>query len=415
MRQRTVRSRHLQLALLCAVLAATALIGGATRSPARAATPGFLVLTPDPLEPGVDAPIVVVAVNANGNVKTGYRGTIAFSTNATGTSALPGHYTFKGYSEGGIHVFQDGLDVASPQTGVTLTVTDTALPSLTGTSSTFDVTYRPGIPAFVQARTAVGGTTTPSVTLRAVPTPGNLELAFISSNHGVPSLSGWTTIRAGDNLAAFYRIVPDGASPTVTADPFSGPTHWTINVNEYRGAYAPHPLGGVGAVGDRWSTTGIGSANVAIQPPGVASGLGGSNLRLVVALYERNGSSPGHDGRPVQAHVTSDMFYGDASGACTSSELGWGPGWHVRSRHTAPPATFDNLLTVSDQGVTCPVPGFTSVRTGWNWPDPTLRATTPDRSTATIILALRGAPVVSPADAYRAGPGWARLLHSNSL
>ena len=393
MRQRTAYARLLQITLLSAMLAVTCLVGVASRTPARAATPGFMVLTPDPLEPGVDAPIVVVAVNAQGHVKTGYRGTIAFSTNATGASALPGHYTFKGYSEGGIHVFQDGLDVASPQTGVTVTVTDTAVPALTGTSATFSVTYTPGIPAFVQARTAVGSNATPSVTLRTPPAAGDLELAFISANHGVPSLSGWTTVRTGDNLGAFYRIVPDGASATVTADPFAGPTHWTLNVIEYRGAYAPHPLGGVGAVGDRGSTTGIGSANVAIQAPGVASGLGGSNLRLVVALYERNGSSANHDGRPVQAHVTSDMFRGDAQGACTSSELGWGSGWRVRSRHTAPPATIDNLLYVQDQPVTCPVPGFTSVRTGWNWPDATQRSTAPDRSTATIILAIRGGAV----------------------
>jgi hypothetical protein len=389
MRQRTTaRSRH--LALLSVMMAATSLFGGATQVPVHAATPGFLILTPDPIVPTVDAPIVVVAVNALGQVKTGYRGTVRFSTNATGVSALPGSYTFHGYSEGGIHVFQDGLDVASPQSGVTVTVTDQAVPSLTATSATFDVVTRPAVPRFVQARTAVGSGATPSVTLRTAPTPGDLELAFISSNQGVPSLSGWTSIRTGANLAAFYRIVPDGASATVTADPFAGPTHWTFNVNEYRGVFAAHPIAGAGTVGDRGSTTGIGSANVAIHPPGIASELGGSDVRLVVALYERNGSSPGHDGRPVQAHVTSDLFRGDAEGACTSSELGWGRGWHVRSRHTAPPATTDNLLTVSDQGVTCPIPGFTSVRTGWNWPDATTRAVLPDRSTATIILALRG-------------------------
>ncbi len=382
--------RSLRLALVAALLAAGALLSGAASAPVHAATPGFLVLTPDPLVPGRDAPIVVVAVNAEGHVKTGYRGTVSFSTNATGISALPGSYTFRGYGEGGIHVFQDALIVASPQSGVSVTVTDAAVPSLTGTSDTFDVIARPGVPRFVQARTAVGRSTTPAVTLRVAPTPGDLELAFISSSEGVPALSGWTTIRSGYNLSAVYRIVPDGASATVTADAFANPVHWTINVNEYRGVFARNPIAGSGTVGDRGSTTGIGSANVLIRPPGPVSEIGGSDLRLVVALFERNGSAPGHDGRPVQAHVTSDLFQGDARGACTSGELGWGNGWSVRSRHTAPPATTDDLLTTFDQGVTCPIPGFTSVRTGWNWPDPTARSIYPERSTASIILALRG-------------------------
>jgi hypothetical protein len=382
--------RSLHLALISSVFLAASILTGAAGSPAQAAVGGFKVFTPDPITPWNDFPIVVVATNAAGEVKSGYNGTVTFTTNATGTSALPGAYRFKGYSEGGSHVFQAGLDVASPQTGVTVTVTDTANPALTGTSATFDVVTRPAWPTLVQTRTAVGSSTTPAVTLRSAPTEGNVEVAFISSNDGIPSLTGWTTIRAGQNLAAFYRVVPAGASATVVAEPFGGPKHWSMNVNEYRGVYTPNPIAGAGMVGDRGSTNGIGSANAAVRAPGPASGLGGSDVRFIVALYERNGSSAGHDGRPTQAHVTSDRFYGDAQGACTSSDLGFGDGWNVRSHHPAPAGTWDNLLTSFDQVATCPIPGYTSVRTGWNWPDETLRASSPNRSTATIILALRG-------------------------
>jgi len=380
----------LHAALASSVLIAATIFSGGTTPPAQATDPGFRVFTPDPMRPGVDYPIVVMATRADGSLKDNYSSTISFTTNATGTSALPGSYTFKGRMDGGIHVFQDALNVATSQTGVTVTVTDTTNPALSGTSATFDVQTHSGWPVSVRANTAVGNSATPSVTLRTAPTPGDLELVFISTNDGIPSLSGWTKIRAGYNLAAFYRVVPVGASATVTADPFAGPRHWSMNVNEYRSVYTRSPIAGAGRVGDTGATSGIGSANVAVRPASLFSRLGGSDVRFVVALYERNGSVPGHAGWPTQAHVTSDLYSGDAMGACTSSDLGFGAGWTRRSQHPAPPGTTDNLLTTFEQAATCPVPGFTSVRTGWNWPDETGSASPPNHSTETIILALRG-------------------------
>jgi hypothetical protein len=365
-----------------------------TTPAAQAADPGFKVFTPDPIRPGQDYPIVVMATRVDGTTKQSYSGTVTFTTNATGISALPGSYTFTRRDEG-IHVFQDALDVAVPQTGVTVTVTDAANPALSGTSTTFAVQDRPGWPTTVQSTTAVGTSTTPTATLRSAPTEGDLEVAFISSGYGIPSmtgqtLSGWTAIRAGRNLAAVYRVVPAGASATVTADPFQSRRHWTMNVNEYRSVYTPSPIAGAGMVGDRGVTSGIGSANVMVHPASLFSHLGGSDVRFVVALFERNGSVLGHDGTPTQAHVTSDRFPGDAMGACTGSDLGFGPGWTRRSHHPAPAGTTDNLLTTFEQASTCPIPGFTSVRTGWNWPDATMRAVSLNHSTVTIILALRG-------------------------
>ena len=382
--------RAARLALASSLLVAATILTGVSAPQAQAVSPGFRVLTPDPISPGQDFPVVVVALNADGTRNRSYGGTITFSTNASGTSALPGRYTFGGDSEGGVHVFQNALDVATPQTQITVTVTDASAPALHGTSATFDVITRPAWPSFVQSRTAVGTSATPSVTLRAAPTEGNLEVVFVSSNHGIPALSGWTTIRAGNDLAAFYRVVPAGASPTVTADAFPGLRHWSMNVNEYHGAYLPDPIAGSGMVGDPGSTDGIGSANVPLRQPDALSGLGGSDVRYVVAHYERKGSVAGHDGRPAQAHVTSDLTFGDASGACTSSDLGFGNGWTRRSQHRAPPRTTDNLLTTFEHVTTCPIPRFTSVRTGWLWADATAGSIRPNRSTATIILAIRG-------------------------
>jgi hypothetical protein len=383
--------RATQALLIGSIFVVATLLTGIATVPAQATiSPGFRVFTPDPIVPGDDFPIVVVATYPDGSRNDSYAGAITFATNATGTSALPGRFRFKGLSSGGIHVFQGGLDVATAQTGVTVTVTDADNAALTGTSATFDVRARPRAPVFVQTKTTVGSSTTPTLTLPSSPTQGNVEIAFISSNRGIPSLSGWTTIRAGDNLAAFYRVVPAGASATVTADPFADGRHWSMSVTDYDGVYTPSPIAGSGIAGDRGSTTGIGSANVSIRSANAVSGLGGSDLRFIVALYERNGSSAGHDGRPIQAHVTSDLYRGDARGACTASDLGWGDGWTLRSHHTAPLGTTDNLLTSFEQAATCPVPNFTSVRTGWNWADATLRASSPSHSTATIILALRG-------------------------
>jgi hypothetical protein len=380
----------MHVVLAASILVAATVLPGIFSGPAQASDPGFRVYTADPLTAGQDGAIVVEATTAEGNVKYGYVGTISFTTNAVGSSSLPGSYTFRGGRDGGIHVFQDGLDIQGPQSGVTVTVSDTANPALTGTSAPFEVRARPMLPASVQTRTAAGRSSTPAVTLSSAPTPGDLEVAFISSSQGIPSLSGWATIRADDNLAAFYRVVPADASATVTADAFAGAAHWTINVNEYANVFTRSPIAGAGIVGDKGSTTGIGSANAAIRPPSALSGLGGSDVMFIVALYERNGSSPGHDGTPTQAHVTSDLTPGDGLGACSGPDLGFGDGWTVRSHHPAPVGTTDNLLTTFEQRATCPVPNFTSVRTGWNWPDATQRSSAPNHSTATIILALRG-------------------------
>jgi hypothetical protein len=390
---RTKLRTSMHVALAASVLMTATILAAGTTPTAQAANPGFAVFTPDPVTPGVDYPIVVMATTIDGTLKQGYSGTVTFSTNAAGASALPGSYTFNGRDEG-IHVFQDALDVATAQTGVTVTVTDADDPALSGTSATFAVQTRPGWPTIVQSTTAVGTSTTPTATLRSAPIEGNLEVAFISSAYGIPSLtgeilSGWTTIRATNDLAAVYRVVPAGASATVAADPFKSRRHWTMNVNEYRGVYTRSPIAGAGMVADRGTTSGIGSANVMVHPASLFSRLGGSDVRFLVALYERNGSVPGHDGTPTQAHVTSDRYPGDAMGACTGADLGF-PSWTRRSHHPAPRGTRDNLLTTFEHASTCPVPGFTSVRTGWNWPDENGRPIAPNHSTVTIVLALRG-------------------------
>jgi N-acetylneuraminic acid mutarotase len=82
--------------------------------------------------------ITVTAVDANGNVATGYTGTVHFTDLASG-STLPADYTFSA-SESGVHTFT-GLKCKKkgPASSHTITVVDTANSSIVG-AWTFNVT-----------------------------------------------------------------------------------------------------------------------------------------------------------------------------------------------------------------------------------------------------------------------------------
>lgn len=58
---------------------------------------------PSPLPPGVNGPVFVVAMDASGNIQTGYTGTVTF-TSTDPLAVLPAPYTFTG-GDAGIHVF----------------------------------------------------------------------------------------------------------------------------------------------------------------------------------------------------------------------------------------------------------------------------------------------------------------------
>ncbi len=78
---------------------------------------------------GVPLSLLVFVRDPNGNLVSGYRGTVHF-TSTDPLAVLPADYTFTAL-DGGAHVFTNIFNTSGVQT---ITVTDTANPSLVGTS-----------------------------------------------------------------------------------------------------------------------------------------------------------------------------------------------------------------------------------------------------------------------------------------
>jgi hypothetical protein len=106
-------------------------------NPAAAAS--FTVKAPASVTHGVSFTVVVTALDAYGNVATGYLGTIKF-TSSDKSAALPPNYTFKS-SDAGVASFTVTLSTSGTQS---ITVTDIANASLTGSDKSINVTSTAG-------------------------------------------------------------------------------------------------------------------------------------------------------------------------------------------------------------------------------------------------------------------------------
>jgi uncharacterized repeat protein (TIGR03803 family) len=107
---------------------------GITVSPAAASTlsvTGF----PSPVTSGQAQTFTVTAMDPFGNTTPGYTGTVHF-TSTDSAATLPADYTFQS-SDAGVHIFSATLLTAGTQS---LTATDTATSSVTGTQSGIVVT-----------------------------------------------------------------------------------------------------------------------------------------------------------------------------------------------------------------------------------------------------------------------------------
>ena len=123
--------------------------------------------------------MTVTALDAYGNMATGYRGTVHF-TSSDGQAVLPANYTFTA-ADAGVHTFTGvTLKTAGKQT---ITATDTVTGSITGTES---VTVSPAAAAIDLTVTGFPATTTAgaahSVTVTAVDAYGNMATGYIG--HG---------------------------------------------------------------------------------------------------------------------------------------------------------------------------------------------------------------------------------------
>ncbi len=90
----------------------------------------FQISAPTSIKAGTTFSVTVTALDAYGNVASGYRGSVHFSS-SDHKATLPPDYTFTG-SDDGVHKFTVTLNTVGTQT---LTVTDKATSSITGTAS----------------------------------------------------------------------------------------------------------------------------------------------------------------------------------------------------------------------------------------------------------------------------------------
>jgi fibronectin type 3 domain-containing protein len=111
-------------------------VGESARSNEASATPSapasVLVVSgfPNPVTAGTSQSFTVMAKDANGNVATGYVGTVHF-TSSDSQAVLPANYAFVA-ADKGVHVFSATLKTVGTQS---ITATDTVTPSITGTQS----------------------------------------------------------------------------------------------------------------------------------------------------------------------------------------------------------------------------------------------------------------------------------------
>jgi uncharacterized repeat protein (TIGR01451 family) len=141
-------------------------------TPAAAAS--FFVAAPTFVTLGVPFNLTVTVLDAYKNIVTGYSGTIQF-TSSDSAAGLPGNYTFVS-SDNGKHAFTATLNSLGAQT---ITATDTALSTLTGSATTNVDT--PAAPSIVLPGRSRPGRNTDALAAAAV------SAFFSDPKHRTPS------------------------------------------------------------------------------------------------------------------------------------------------------------------------------------------------------------------------------------
>lgn len=144
----------------------------------------FAVTMPSGVAQGAPVAVTVSALDAQGNVASGYQGTVRLSSSDS-SAALPPWYTFTA-ADAGTHTFAVTLNTTGTQS---VTAMDTVTPTITGTGST-DV--------LGASRLAVSapGTMTPGVTAPVTVT------ALDSAGAVVPDYAGTVSLTSGDSAAS---------------------------------------------------------------------------------------------------------------------------------------------------------------------------------------------------------------------
>jgi hypothetical protein len=188
-----------------------------TVSPAAASTvtvSGF----PSPTTAGGAGNIAVTLRDAYGNVATGYKGTVHF-TSSDPQAALPANYTFTA-ADAGVHTFSATLKTAGTQS---LTATDTTTASLAGTDGGITVKAAAASKYVVSAPPSVAAGLAFSLSVTAEDAYGNVAGGYTGTVHftstdNAASLPASYTFTAGDaGHHTFSVTLSTAGSQTVTA------------------------------------------------------------------------------------------------------------------------------------------------------------------------------------------------------
>ncbi|MDR3706807.1 MAG: SBBP repeat-containing protein [Capsulimonadaceae bacterium] len=201
--------------------ASTSTIKGSSGSisVSAAAATHFTVSAPGTATAGTALSFTVSALDQYGNAATGYRGTVHFTKTDSGAgSSLPSDYTFTS-GDNGLHTFTNGATLVTAGSQ-TITATDTATSSISGTSGTISV--GPGAATHFTLSTpgtATAGTAL-SFTVTALDAFGNTATGYSGTVHftstdGAASLPANATLTNG--TGTFSATLKTVGSRTITA------------------------------------------------------------------------------------------------------------------------------------------------------------------------------------------------------
>jgi PKD repeat protein len=199
-----------------------------TVAPNAAGSASSLTVTgfPTPDTAGAAGNVTVTALDAFGNIATGYRGTIHI-TSTDNRAVLPVNYTFVA-ADAGTHTFSVTLETAATQS---ITATDTSTPSLTGSETSIVVG------AAAASSLTVSGFPTPdtagvahNVTVTAHDPYGNVATGFTGTIHFTSTDSqavlptNYTFVAADAGTHTFSVTLDTAGNQSITALAVRNPT-----------------------------------------------------------------------------------------------------------------------------------------------------------------------------------------------
>ncbi|MHB8717845.1 MAG: beta strand repeat-containing protein [Candidatus Dormibacteria bacterium] len=191
-------------------------------SPGAAAA--LVVSAPSSAAAGTPFSLSVTADDAYGNVATGYRGTVAFSSNDS-RATLPANYSFTA-TDAGHHVFTVTFKTAGTSS---ITATDSGS-SLSGTTGNIQVAAGPATSLVLNAPSSATAGSPISVSVTLYDAYGNVATGYrgtvaFSSSDSAAALPANYTFTSGDSGSHTFSVTLNRAgSSTVTAGDTSAPT-----------------------------------------------------------------------------------------------------------------------------------------------------------------------------------------------